>query len=425
VSLAPAPEWRRGAAAASGPVALLVLATNLVVGLLRSSSCLSLVGSPFGQPGPYCVSDVRNLYDLRGLAGHALPYLHVSRFSLPKGTVEYPVLTSYFAWLVALPTHDGAAFWLLDMFVMAVIAAAVTTTLARVAAWRALLFAGAPAIALYSFHNWDLLPLAATVAGILAWRRGSTVWASVWFGVGACLKVYPALLVIPLYVAERRKHERPRAALVAVAPAAAVALVTNTPFLIWGRGAWEQTLGYQSGRGMDGSAMSLWSQFLSGMPLPLINASSLLVVALGVAVICFLAAREAEDTGAYNVVGAAGALVASFIAFSKVSSPQCALWLLPFLVLLNVRVRWWLAFVIVDLACYAAVFAWVDGWHSHGGSVTPTPWMGVAIVARTVLLLALGPVLVYARPVWERPLEPASFATRGDDEISDHVPVGS
>src|SRR3954469_19198844 len=97
--------------------ALVGLATAACVGacLLQKAPCWT--GSVRGIH-PSCVDDSWSLFKLRGLAEHGFPYLHPGSYGLPRGTLEYPVLTAVFAWLVALPVDNATSYLFVESVVM-------------------------------------------------------------------------------------------------------------------------------------------------------------------------------------------------------------------------------------------------------------------------------------------------------------------
>ena len=200
----PAREVRRASAVA----AALALVTT-AAGWLLKSPCRDGWGAP-GQPRGLeythlCYSDVLPLYGAERLSEGAVPYL--------DHPVEYPVLLGGLMHLVALTARAASAgadavgaayapataFFDLFALVLALCAALAAVLLVRLAGparpWDAVPFAVAPALALHAATNWDLLAVAAAVAGLVAWQRRAPLVAGVLLGVATCLKAWPVLLL--------------------------------------------------------------------------------------------------------------------------------------------------------------------------------------------------------------------------------------
>jgi hypothetical protein len=100
--------------------------------------------------------------------------------------------------------------------------------------------------------------------------------------------------------------------------------------------------------------------------------------------------------GGYPVVQTSAALLAAFMLFNKVHSPQYTLWILPFFVLLNVRIVWWLAYTVVDLMVYVGVFRWFYDVVYQGRDFTffkklllAGLWSRAALLAMLIVAFAL------------------------------------
>jgi hypothetical protein len=144
--------------------------------------------------------------------------------------------------------------------------------------------------------------------------------------------------------------------------------------------------------------MSLWSTFAGGLPITVVNVGAGLSTLLACAVVMVHASSRARD-GSYPMLQTCAALTIAFLVTNKTCSPQAMLWLLPFFVLLEVRIRWWVLFGAADVVAW---FAFLRTWHgpSFGvfdGSATQ---IGVAVVARFLVLLVLVPVFFRAREAW-------------------------
>jgi hypothetical protein len=102
--------------------------------------------------------------------------------------------------------------------------------------------------------------------------------------------------------------------------------------------------------------------------------------------------RRAGREGAYPFLPVAAALLAVFLLWNKVHSPQYSLWLLPFLVLLPVHWAWWAAYTANDLVLYGLVF--------YAGPISldwAQPWLALSVLARAGLLLGLAVAFLRSR----------------------------
>jgi hypothetical protein len=84
-----------------------------------------------------------------------------------------------------------------------------------------------------------------------------------------------------------------------------------------------------------------------------------------------------------------GALLATFLLWNKVHSPQYTLWLLPFFVLLRVHIAWWAAYAAADLAVYWGVFRYFYDFGLQKYDSVAKDVMTVGVWGRAGLLLLL------------------------------------
>lgn len=343
-----------------------------------------------------CISDLSTLYELRGLRGHTFPYVHAGSFGLPRGTVEYPVLTGLFAWLTALPVHSPAAFMAVSALVLAVVTAVTAAALTRAYGVRALLFVAFPALAVTGLQNWDLLVVATTVFGLLAWLRGRRTEAAVWFVVGTFLKLYPLLFLVVLLADSRaRADHRPWRKQLLVAGVAGVAI--NGYFVVAHPGEYWQIFQYQSTRPLDISAVSLWALLAAHLEVNLANVLSLAATVVGIAVVLAIASRRVARGSAFPFAQACAAATVVYLVTAKSCSPQCMLWLAPFFVLLDVRVRWWLATGVVAVVS-TVVIDHVLITQPQITIITQSPAVVTVVLVRAAVLLVLVPVFMRSLP---------------------------
>lgn len=353
-----------------------------------------------------CYTDLTPLYGLRGVAENVFPYVNghlEAGGALVDGAIEYPVLTGLFMWVSGLPVNDGNQFFVVSAILLAPAALATSYLLARMTGWRALLWAAAPAVVLYAFHNWDLLVVACAVAGVWCWSRRRPVAAAVWLGVGAAFKLYPLFFLAPLFLDELRRAGW-RRALGSAAAGAGTVVAINLPFFLAGRDGWLATFRFHQLRGPNfDSIWALWfpsdtwlGDYGAITPDRLNLVTAVLTGACFVAALAFGWWRARRD-GTYPFLQVCGALLAAFLLWNKVHSPQYALWILPFFALLRLSFVWWLLYALADAATYYGVFQWFYD-QSLGLDFTPAKKAMIAGVwGRAVLLAILFLVFLRAR----------------------------
>jgi uncharacterized membrane protein len=392
----------------------------LVVGVCAVA--LALAGAGKGCRGFWhdrasflCHSDIRALYSLRGMDRDLFPYLHgelivrvdagpPERTSLRPvgGANEYPVLTGILMWLPSLVSDSPDTYLLASIVLLAPFGLAGAWLLGVMTGRRTLLWSASPILVLYAFHNWDLAVVAASIAGIWCWWRGRPVAAAACFGIGGALKLYPLLFLVPMVLEHIHAGDR-RGALRTAAAGVGTAALVNLPILLINPPGWAVPYRFQALRPPNYD--SLWGELAkrSSLSQDAITLWSTIAVAVVLAVVAAATVRRAHREGSYPFLPACAALLAGFLLVSKVHSPQFALWLLPFFVLVGVRLGWYVLFVSGNLLMYIAIFG-VSVWSLHARDVLVT-W-SVWTRAATFLLLVIA--FLRARPaVGPRTEQPA------------------
>ena len=95
----------------------------------------------------------------------------------------------------------------------------------------------------------------------------------------------------------------------------------------------------------------------------------------------YLGWRRFDRVGTFPWIGVSGAMLAGFMLFHKVHSPQYTLWILPFFVLMKVRWSVILTYLLTDLALDLTIFRLFP----IRDAGDPLPWW---IVTGVVLVLA-------------------------------------
>lgn len=380
-------RWHRDVAVAVG-VCAIVLALAAA-----GKACRGFWHEPLSF---VCHSDIRALYDLRGMDRDLFPYLHgelivstqdgpPSRSGLRPvdGANEYPVLTGMLMWLPALVSYSRDTYLLASMILLAPFGLATAWLLGRMTGRRALLFSASPILLLYAFHNWDLAVVAASVAGFWSWWRGRSIPAAVWFGVGGALKLYPLLFLLPLVLERLHAGDR-RGAVRAGATGVGTFVLINLPLLILSPSGWAVAYRFQSLRGPNYD--SLWGVLGSAFEMDrgTIATLSTLAVVVALSVITWETERRARREDRFPFLPACAALLAGFLLVGKVHSPQYALWLVPLFVLVRIRLGWYALFVAGNVIMYVTIFG-VSVWSIHARDVLVT-W---SVWARTATFLIL------------------------------------
>lgn len=336
-------------------VALIAVGT-LVLGFATKAPCLA----PWHQSAvpQACYTDVQQLFLSRHLQLHLFPYIHGSYIVSPTGSVflshgnvEYPIVTGLVMWATALPVSSADGYLISNAVVLGFAGVLTAWGLSRLAGRRAVMFAAAPILVLYGFINWDLASVALTVAGIFLWSRDRRRWAAVLFALGACTKLWPGLMLVPL-VSEMVWLRRKKEAML-VAGAAALTLVgLNVPFMVANWRGWYAPFAFQRWARFSAPGSSVWTWDLKFVNSGTATEASLLLTAIGVAVIGVVGWRMAMASGSYPLLQVGAALVFLYLILSKNNSPQYELWVLPFCVCLRLRPSIWVQLNVVGALMY-------------------------------------------------------------------------
>jgi uncharacterized membrane protein len=417
-------------------LALTVLVT--VFAYLQKSPCLTHPYTDEFQYTRLCYTDTYALYTTEGLNARTDSTGAVTgTTSVPyeDHPVEYPPIIGGLMWSAAEVTvvlHGGGAdpggtrattFFNVTALGLALCALISTWTVARIAgrrrAWDAAMVALSPALLMHAFTNWDLAAVALTGLGLWAWSRGSPIWAGALLGVGIATKLYPAFVLLALLMlCARATKWRPAVKVTAAAAGAVVlsylpAILVSQSFVFPDTSCasqhrlegWRWFLSLSQTRGADwGSVWLVFQHLFSGhafgdkLNTPVacgaspvfINEMSALCVLVVIAAVGLLVALAPRRP---RVAQIAFLLVAGFIVFNKVDSPQYVLWLVPLAVL--ARPRWvsLLVWQISEVALGAAnLYTLISFDHSDQG--LPLDTYLIFVVARDLVLLGLMALIV-------------------------------
>ncbi|TLS39526.1 DUF2029 domain-containing protein [Streptomyces montanus] len=385
----------------------------------------------FGASSQYthaCYSDIPHLYQGRGFADGLVPYF--DKINGDMEYLEYPVLTGVFMEVAAWLTPGSGSiqgqekiYWMVNsgmlMACAAVIAVCVTRTHRR-RPWDALLVALAPAFALTATINWDLLAVALTAAAMLMWSRGRALAFGVLLGLATAAKLYPILLLGPLFVLCWRAG-RWREFGTALLGAGGSWLTVNLPVMLLAPEGWSKFYTFSQERGVDFG--SFWLVLSQRMEAPFatdtVNTLAtvlMLLASAGVAGLALTAPRRPR------FAQLAFLIVAAFILTNKVYSPQYVLWLVPLAALARPKWRDFLIWQACEVAYFLGIWmylAYTSSGDAHKG--LPTDGYQLAIVVHLLGTLYLCAVVVRDILMPERDV----VRRAGDDDPSGGVLDGA
>jgi uncharacterized membrane protein len=401
------------------PVLLAATVAFLFSGYLFKSRCIGDFNAHSYKD--LCYNDIQPLFgirlfrDDRGAPEKTFPYVNgrLVDGELRDGAIEYPVLTGVFMWATGSPVDDADSYLRLSAIALAPFGLLIAYLLVRMARVRAFLWSAAPALVLYAFHNWDLLVVAASVTGIWLWWKRKFGWAAVLFGLGAALKMYPIMFLAPL-VLDRLWERDVRGAVRSALAGLGTVILVNLPFTVANFDGWIATYRFHEQRYPNFD--SIWWLGWPNWSPERFNLVTLVLTAL-FAIGCIAAALvKTRRDEKFPFIQLCAALLATFLLWNKVHSPQYTLWLLPFFVLLRVHIALWLAYAVADLAVYVGVFRYFYDYGFQRFDSVAKDVMTVGVWSRAALLLLLIVVFLTSKDALGR-------EDRGPEEIASHPPA--
>jgi uncharacterized membrane protein len=354
------------------PVAMIAA----TLAMLIAAALLQL--AVYGHGGATALSDIPRVLIHRGIGPRNLPYL--------DRPLEYPVGSGILLYLATVIAPGPFGTLAVTAIAAGAVCVGITVALERRCGRRAWRWVLATPVLLFVYQNWDLFAIAALLGAVVAAERHRDRVAGVLCGVGAAVKLFPAVLVLPLVASRVSQGDRRGALRIALSATAAFAVI-NLPVLVATPTGWWWPFAFQGGRVATWGTAWFYAFRVVGLPdhgaaaVQLANAVSF--VALGAGMV-WLTARAARARLSVVSIAAAGVVV--FLLAAKVYSPTYDVWLVPFFVLLPVSRRLWLAFCAVDLGVFLTVYGYFHGAGSLGVVLAVLP---VLVVIRVVVLVRL------------------------------------
>ena len=392
----------------------LALASS-VLGYMQKYPCRNQSWAGGFQYSHVCYNDIYPLYFGEGLSDGKIPYWDAhseanDQPGKPTGQVEYPVMigaameVGSLATRALYPSNErGQGFidltWLM-LTIAAVIAVIATALTNRRRIWDAAMFAAAPALVLAGLINWDLLAVALTSLGMLAWSRKRNFLAGALLGLAIATKFYPIVFFLPLLLLCWRARQL-KAFWTALGGAALAWAVVDVPIWITRPEGWFRFYYFSRTRGADwGSIWYVFSRPESTVvfhheihwfgwnyttnQLNLYEAAAIAIAFLGVCWLALAARRRPRLPQLCFLT------LAFFLVLNKVYSPQYVLWLLPLVVLARPRWRAFLVWQAAEIIYFLGIWMYLLGDPSGrtGKGLEYGPY-AVSLAIRDISVLAL------------------------------------
>ncbi len=387
---------------------VVLLACTLFTGLGFALKAPCLGGNFEANRDRYlCSNDIQVLYQMRDLADLTFPYVQGDLVDgkLRNGAIEYPVLTGLFAWVPALFTTNDTEYFMATAALLAPFSLLTAFLLWQMVRWRALMYALAPPLIWYSFHNWDLLVVAVTVLAFYQWWKSRTATAAMLLAVGGCLKLWPLFFLVPLIAARLRDRDRGDAMWVAFTALGTVVAV-NAYFVAVNFKGWWATYQFHALREADITSNSIWFWGLSALERGTLNVLAPILLA-----VAFLAAltygwlRAQRRDEPYPFLQVCAAMLCAYLLLNKAHSPQFALWLLPFFALLRLRWGWWAAYLALDAAMYVGLYRWFYDLSQGQDFGLAKQAVVIGVWGRAIMLVLLFVVFLRSHPAFNLDVE--------------------
>ncbi|MDK4252013.1 glycosyltransferase 87 family protein [Corynebacterium propinquum] len=358
-----------------------------------------------------CYNDIIPLFAGRGLDTGGFPYAYSWQEDDVTRYLEYPVLTGYFqgimGWLARVsyapveavskylvPVPMAGWYFILTVLVLSLFWVATVRMACALAGrriWDIMLVAASPLVLVHAFTNWDILAIFFAVAGLLLFARGRTAWAGVAIGLGTATKLWPLFLLGAIIVLALRLR-RFRALIIVAITTAVTWLVVNLPVMLAYPEAWNEFNRLNSTRSWEwttiyavAARLTLFDGFdPDGAEVPqILNTVSLalfIASCVAIAILGLVVKRQPRMAELVFLI------IAAFLLFNKVWSPQYSLWLVIPAVLAFPRWRLLLTWMTVDMLVWPVLM-----WHMHGADKNglPAEFLDVVVLTRTGLIVVL------------------------------------
>lgn len=401
------------------PWRLIVLVGSflLSLGFLSKAHCvpgaINEEGTPYlSWPGHRqnvwgCYNDIIPLFGGRGLDQPGFPYA----FSWTEGDLtrymEYPVLAGLFQGLVGsisratfglVPQFSAFAippaswYFIITCVILGFMWLATLNLVARLMGpriWDTMIVAGSPMLIVHAFTNWDIPSILLATLAMYCVARNRPGLAGLFIGLGTAFKLWPLFLLGAYLVLTWRTRRWPEF-LRMLAVTVISWVVVNAPIYYLYPEAWHEFFRLNRTRGPEWTTIwAVASRLIGTSTEPyffepkLINTLSFLLFALSCAAIFFFGIRLKRTPRAAELMVL---IIAAFLIFNKVWSPQYSLWLLIPAAFALPRWRLLFAWGVTEILVWRILFWFFLGADNKGA---PGALLNLIVLIRDAFIIAI------------------------------------
>lgn len=401
------------------PWRLIVLVGSflLALGFLSKAACipgaLNEEGIPFlSWPGNRqnvwgCYSDILPLFEGRGLNEPGFPYAYSWLENDRVRHMEYPVLAGLFQGVVAsiaratfalvpqsatLAIPPASWYFIITALILGLMWLATLNLVARLMGpriWDTMIVAGSPILIVHAFTNWDIPSILLATLAMYLVARHRPGWAGVCIGLGTAFKLWPLFLLGAYLVLAWRSRRWPEFLMMLGSTIVSWTLV-NAPVYYFYPAGWSEFFVLNRTRTPEWTTIwSLAGRLIGTNKEPyffsesLVNTLSFVLFAASCAAIFLLGIRCKRIPRAAELMVL---IIAAFLIFNKVWSPQYSLWLLIPAAFALPRWRLLFAWGIVEILVWRILFWFFLGDENKGA---PGELLNLIIVLRDVFVITI------------------------------------
>ena len=354
-----------------------------------------------------CYNDIVPLYSGRGLDQGIFPYA----YSWAEGDItrymEYPVLAGLFQG--ALAGLSRASYGLVDWagvppagwyFALTALVLSVLWTLTIVMVcklagrrmWDTILVAASPIIIVHAFTNWDIPSIFFVVSALVVIRRQPRrwqLWSGILIGLGAALKLWP-LFILGAYLVVAVRNSRLSAWFGVAGAAIGAWLAVNVPIALAYPAAWGEFYRLNSARSWEWTTIYAVISRNTGWDFSIsaLNTFSFVAFAVSCAIIAVVGWKLQREPRIAELIFL---ILAAFLIFNKVWSPQYSLWLVVPAVLALPHWRLLLSWMVTEMLLWPVLM-----WHMIGldNKGLPHEFLDFMVLVRGGFIIAIAVMII-------------------------------